>query len=172
MPNHNASVSLGEIEIFHKDSESAFYLYFSNSNPQVNSIMLGLSKKEMLDLLQKRLSEADIRSTFTVLAKIEAAFRIDYDRRGRKRHRKSEPISKNLRSLYLLKKQKVRLEDIFDVWKYCFPQLKGLIDYLKWAFDFRHWVAHGRHWNNFNRIDFLTIYPIAQKIFNKIPLLE
>jgi|SRR5580658_2167497 len=71
-------VGLTEIAAHHRDLESSLTLYFSAASPRYPLRFDGYAANEVTDELVGRLDEADLASSLTVLASVEAAFRIDY----------------------------------------------------------------------------------------------
>ena len=69
---------LPEIAAHHQDVESSLTLYFSVSSPSYPVRFDGYTTSELSGELGKRLGEVDLTSSLTVLASVEAAFRIDY----------------------------------------------------------------------------------------------
>jgi hypothetical protein len=119
--------------------------------------------------LGERLDEADLTSSLTVLAAVEAAFRIDYlqrcDRRGK------DPLSRAFRKINQTQRKRVSLEDeIFTAWVDNFPGTPKIIGDLRGAFKFRHWLAHGRYWTpKFPRYDFNSVFELAELALNRLP---
>ncbi len=70
-----ASTALVDIAEYHNDVVASLKLYFS----------FGRRPDEVAVELTDRLEETDLRSSFVVLARLEAAFRIDYEYRCRKK---------------------------------------------------------------------------------------
>jgi hypothetical protein len=112
----------------------------------------------------------------TTLAALEAAFRLDYQRRCERKLK--DALSKRFRALYQKHKQRVRFEDdILQIWKEANAQdrefrilMGSLIDALK----LRHWLAHGRHWDqNLGRTyDFQTVFRLAESAWEACGLPE
>ena len=103
-------LALGDIADHHRDLESSLTLYFSESSPTYAVRFAGYASQEVGDELGERLDEADLSSSLTVLAAVEAAFRIDYLRRCYKK--KKDSVSLALRAVYRKKEQKASLEDV------------------------------------------------------------
>ena len=76
---------LDEIASYHQDVEKALRLYFSPPAPDFTLRFAGSTAKEVEQELESRLNESDVRSTFAVLASLEAGFRMDFDIRCKKR---------------------------------------------------------------------------------------
>lgn len=162
-----------EIAAHHTDLEASFKLYFSANSPEYFIRFAGYTVGEVTDELSRRLDEADLTSSLTLLASIEAAFRLDYLQRCRLR--KKDSISRRLRSIYKNKRNKACLdEDIFEAWKNNSPEQGLLIRELRSAFRFRHWLAHGRYWEPRlgRQYDFYFVYTLAELIADGFPLLR
>ena len=69
---------LPEIAAHHQDLESSLRLYFSAGSPTYPVRFNGYAATKVARELRERLKEVDLTSTLTVLASVEAAFRIDY----------------------------------------------------------------------------------------------
>jgi len=120
--------------------------------------------------LGERVEEADLTSSLTVLAAVEAAFRIDYLKRcyGKKK----DPVSRALRGIYKKKQEKASLEDeIFEAWISNSSGTRTLIGELRGAFRFRHWLAHGRYWTAKlgRRYDFDDVFTLADQTLQSFP---
>jgi len=71
-------LGFSEIAGHHRDLESSLTLYFSTASPNYLVRFATYAAREVIDDLRKRLNEADLTSSLTALASVEAAFRIDY----------------------------------------------------------------------------------------------
>ena len=145
----------------HNDVSDSLNLFFSDQSPFYESRFLGLKSVEVDQLLLERLEELDLTTTMSILAAVEAAFRIDYLKRSYRKKR--DVLSRQFRVLYLKNKERVSLEDeIFEVWKKNTDQ-PGLIGELRGAFRFRHWLAHGRFWEPKlgRKYDLTYVYQLA-----------
>ncbi|MDR3517225.1 MAG: hypothetical protein P4M00_15560 [Azospirillaceae bacterium] len=167
MPNQ---ISLVDIADYHRDAEASLRLYFSQTNPDYAARFATYLPSEVNEELAERISETDIRSALVVMARIEAAFRIDYKERCMRKM--SDDISIEFRKLFKNSGEKARLdEDIWNMWcEKSDPSVRVIISQLRSAFRFRHWIAHGRHWNVGNRYDFQDIYLLADTVFSGFPL--
>jgi hypothetical protein len=117
----------------------------------------------------RRLHETDLRSSLTILARLGAAFRINYKQRCAKK--KPDPVSIAFRALSKAKGQKVALEDeIWGIWRDVHYSMRPLISELSSAFKFRHWLAHGRCWQVGQKYDFQTLYILADEVLATFPL--
>jgi hypothetical protein len=166
-------VGLPEIVAHHQDLESSLTLYFSVSSPSYLFRFAGYATSEVRDELGERLGEADLTSSLTVLASIEAAFRIDYLKRCYRKGK--DPVSRAFRDIYKEKQQHASLEDeIFEAWIDNSSGARSIIGELRGAFRFRHWLAHGRYWTpKFGRrYDFDDIFALADLTLRSFPFYE
>jgi hypothetical protein len=163
-------LSLEEIAEHREVLLEALDVYFQAQNHPFLSRFVGYSDREVADERRKRLYEVEVASAFSVMAVLEAAFRIDYLQRSYRRMK--DAISRDFRELHKQKGPRASLEDdIFEVWRaHIRPQ--GLIGDLRSAFNFRHWVAHGRYWQpKLGRAyDFDTVYALAETVLTDFPL--
>ena len=72
------NLSLGAAALHHNDTEDALRLFFSTASPSYPVRFLGYMPDEVHEELAARLAELDHNTTMTLLAAVEAAFRIDY----------------------------------------------------------------------------------------------
>jgi hypothetical protein len=169
MPKMISPVSLVAIADYHRDAESSLRLYFTPVNPDFTARFASDRPSEVETKLADRLSETDMRSAFAVMARVEAAFRIDYQERCKKK--KPDPVSIAFRALFKDRGRNVRLEDeIWEIWRQSHPSTRTLISQLRSVFRFRHWLAHGRHWPVGNKYDFQTLYLLADGVLASFPL--
>jgi hypothetical protein len=122
------------------------------------------------DELGGRLDETDMTSSLTVLASVEAAFRIDYLQRcygwGK------DPVSRAFRNIYKAKQQHASLDDeIFEAWVDNSYGSGPIIGELRGAFRFRHWLAHVRYWTPKlgRRYDFSDVFALADIALRSFP---
>lgn len=163
-------VGLSEIAAHHRDLESSLTLYFSDGSPKYGVRFDGYAATEVTDELGERLDEADLSSSLTVLAAVEAAFRIDYLQSCYRR--KKDPVSLAFRNLYKAKQQYASLEDeILDAWLNNTSGTRSIIGDLRGAFKFRHWLAHGRYWTPKlgRRYDFSDVFALADRTLRSFP---
>ena len=166
-------LGLTEIAAHHRDLESSLTLYFSTGSPNYLVRFATYAAREVTDELRKRLNEVDLTSSLTVLASVEAAFRIDYrqrcDRKGK------DPVSRAFRDIYKAKKEHASLEDeIFKVWVDKSSVPRSIVGELRGAFRFRHWLAHGRYWKpRLGRpYDFSNVFALADLTLRSFPFHE
>jgi len=162
-----------QIDNHHKDLTAAIEEYFNFTDKTIPERMW----HEPLDKIKrKRLYELEFTSSLSILAAIEAAFRIDYLQRCYQRKPKNE-LSKALQEIYKVKESKgfrsSFMDDILKTWKEKSSIAKHKFGNLKGAWKFRNWIAHGRYWErNFNRYDYFSIYSLAQDIFSNFNFIE
>jgi hypothetical protein len=168
------SATIVEFAEYHNDVLDSLKLYFSDVSPSFSSRFFGCSVAEIKFALAARIEETDLRSAFFVLAALEAAFRIDYLYRCRKKER--DPVSRAFRTIYKQREKNASLdEDIFETWKEkSFAPGPRLIRELRGAFNFRHYLAHGRYWEPKlgRKYDFNFVYSLADDVSNAFPLLK
>ncbi len=167
------NLSLQDTADFHSDTEAALKQYYSGVSPTFQIRFFGQKREDVEAELAIRLAELNRNSTLTVLASLEARFRIDYEIRRLKK--KKDPVSVEFRALYARKGGRVSLEsDILDVWRDHYTQQTALIGSLRSAFKFRHWMAHGRYWTpKFGRqVDYHSAYALAQLTLTNLPLVS
>ena len=91
--------------------ETALYLYYSLRNPDYATAFQFLSRAEVADLRSAALEEQGAEASLSLLAAIEAAFRVDYIERDHLRPK--DPLSRAMRELFKEKGRFARLaEDI------------------------------------------------------------
>ncbi len=120
------------------------------------------------DLLE-RLSEADRETSLTLLASIEAAFRVDFLERVYQRRK--DRLSRAYRRLHKNKGTRASLEDdIVPLWLDLTTISPMLIRELRGAFKYRHWLAHGRYWvaRLGRRYDFDSLYVLADAVVDAL----
>lgn len=160
------------IGLHHSDLESSIRLYYSNLSPNFPTRFFGYNPGEISAELGERLEEIEITSSLAILASIEAAFRIDYYYRCKRKNK--DDVSLEFRSVYKRKALRVSLEDeIFEIWKVKSNVSASLIGDLRGAFKFRHWIAHGRYWKPKlgQKFDFSTVFLVGQTTFSSFPLI-
>ena len=163
--------SITDIAEYQLDTQRSLELYYSDFNPQYDTIFAGDTLLEVANALDGRLSETEMRSGLVLMARIEAAFRTDYLNRCEKK--RPDDISIQFRKIFRDKGRYAGLEtDIWNVWRNTHPSAKKIIGDLKGVFKFRHWIAHGRYWKPGNTYDFQTIYLLADTVFSSFDLYE
>lgn len=142
--------------------EQATRDYFVHRSPAFCARFATASTTEITQTLARTLREIDRASILSLLAAVEAAFRVDYlERVYRKR---KDPISRACRALHARKAQAVRLdEDLLTLWLRHGQAAPGFVADVRGALQVRHWLAHGRYWRP--RVgkydDFDTVYTLA-----------
>ena len=166
------NIDLAEVATHYGDVSDALKLFFSASSPSFVIRFIGYSPNDIIVELKERENEIDLSTTMTLLAAVEAAFRIDYLQRCYKR--KKDAVSRDFRKLYTQKDATASFEeDILEIWKKNTSGSSQLIGDLRGAFKFRHWMAHGRYWTPKlgRQFDYLSVYPIAQQAVTSFPLM-
>jgi hypothetical protein len=162
-------LELEDIAIHHLDTSASLKSYFSSSNRDNKERFIGYTTEDLASELIARLDELNHTSSLSLLAALEAVFRIDYFQRSNKK--KKDLLSKELRLLYKHKGARISLEeDILEAWK---KNSRGssssrLIGELKGAYKYRHWLAHGRYWElrTGKKYDYDSIYLLAETVLN------
>ncbi|KAF3982003.1 MAG: hypothetical protein HFP81_00555 [Methylococcales symbiont of Hymedesmia sp. n. MRB-2018] len=167
----NKQLELGEIAIHYLDSESSLKLYFSSENNDYEERFSGYSSGELANELRRRITELSHTSSLSLLATLEAIFRIDYLQRNY--NRKKDSLSRTLREIYQEKSIRASLEDdILDAWKTNTHGTSQIISDLKGAYKYRHWLAHGRYWEpkmGRQSYDYDSVYELTETILNSFP---
>jgi len=114
------------------------------------SAFTGKTDDEIAASLLQAVREGRRSAVLSLLACIEAAFRRDMERRRGRRQgvKRKLLIASGLRALYRKSKDRVRLDDILDVWRDSAGNGKSPFGKLKQMFEHRHWLAHGRYWTD------------------------
>jgi hypothetical protein len=149
---------------YHLDAESSLRLCFTPINPDFVVRFAGEPPSGVAKQLAQRIDETEMRSALMVMARIEAAFYVDYKQRCK--INKSDAVSIAFRRLRRTRGANVRLdEDIWGTWRQSDNSKKEHISQLRSVFHFRHWLAHGRYWPVGNKYDFQTVYQLADAVF-------
>jgi hypothetical protein len=167
------SEAIAGVAEYQNDLEVSLRLYFKEFPLSLSLRFVGLRPDEipsaMTRLRSDRLTETDQRSAFVILTKIEAAFRVDYAYRCRRRLK--DPVSRDFYEIHRSQKDRVRLDDIFETWKVHSPDSRWIIGELRGAFHFRNWFAHGRYAElRPGKDDFDSIYSLAEIVLDAFPL--
>jgi hypothetical protein len=163
---------LPEIAAYHKDLESSLTLYFSAQSQIYSVRFVGYTAGEVIDELGERIAEADLTSSLTVLASVEAVFRVDYLQRCYRKEKDS--LSRSFRLIYKAKQERASLKDeIFAAWVENYSGVRSIIGDLHSVFRFRDWLAHGRYWTpKLGRpYDFSDIFTLADQTLRSFPFL-
>jgi len=165
-----AHMSLESISLHYVDCESAIETYFDAAYHHLVRFR-GLTPDEVVEQKKERIDELSRATSLTILAALEAVFRIDYLQRVRMRKRDS--VSQAFRALYKSKGHEVSLEhDILEIWKkHIQPSrvVSKTIGELKGTLKYRHWLAHGRYWvlkADHTSYDYETVYGLAEQIMD------
>lgn len=167
-------LELSEIDRYHRDVEASVNDYFTPTNPRSTERLLGYTDEEILSERASLLDEHGRSTSMTVLASLEAAFRVDFLQRCYGRER--DAVSTAFRELYKTREQGrgVSLDDdILSVWRQQSSIPSRIISELRSAFKYRHWLAHGRYWEpKFPKYDYEEIYTLAETVFDAFPFRE
>jgi len=165
--------TLRQIAEHHGVMENAICLYYSPKNPSFLELFGLSTPAEIRASHDERLREARAASTMTLLAALEASFRVDYLQRNYLKKR--DPLSRALRALYSEKQQRVSLsDDILQAWLDHSNVKLALVNEIRAAFNYRHWLAHGRYWVSKlgRRYDFERVYYLCSGIDSAFPFLR
>jgi len=166
------NLELDQIAAHFTDVETSLRRFFTN--PHLYPDRFGnYSLAEVTQELNARLIEEEKMIVLSILASIEATFRIDYLQRVYAK--KKDALSRALRQLHLSKGSRASLEDdILEAWKNHTTISVELIGHIRSAFKFRHWLAHGRYWTPKlgRQYDYPGVYTLAHQIQTTLPLLR
>ncbi len=167
----NSHLELGDITAHYSDSENSLKLYFSEDSKEYIERFSGYTTADVKKELKIRIEELSHTSSLSLLASLEAAFRIDYLQRNYKKTKGTLSIS--LRTIYKKKGKRASLErDIFDAWKINVNDVSHIIGDLKGAFNYRHWLSHGRYWQpkwGKHKYDYSSVYQLAVTVLDSFP---
>lgn len=105
----------------------------------------------------------------------EAALRVDFIQRVMKREK--DEVSRKFRNVFRRRGiEKIRLEeDILEIWKDHFEEIKSSIAEFKGALNLRHWLAHGRYWKpKLGRVagyDPVDVFDICKNLLQDVQLM-
>jgi hypothetical protein len=170
----NKNLALNQVLLYFSDTTRAQRFYYSNASPDFAERFVGYTKEDLMNELESSLAETEMLSVFSVLAAIEAAFRVDFLYRCKTKKR--DRVSKHFRNTYRANGEKIRLEeDILDVWRDYDARSKALISDIKGLFQYRHWLAHGRYYIPRlarQKHDFHDIFALTSKALETFPLYD
>ena len=161
---------LGDIAQQYDISVKSMTLWYSHLNPGFAEEFRYYTHDEVEKERDDRLDEIDASLALTLLASIEASFRVDYLRRCYRRRK--DALSRYFRALYRKKGRHVSFEEeLLDGWSRHGNVRQSLLGDIKDAFKYRHWLAHGRYWmpRLGRRYDFSNIFDLADTVVERIP---
>jgi len=159
-------ISIRQIVRYYESSEEAIRLFFQDTNP----LFANHTREELNIEYQLLIDELDKSTSLTILAAIEASFRLDYIERSKIKGR--DTLTKSLKELYSDKKKKVSLPDeILRRWKKESTEKRFISDFIS-ALNYRDWLAHGRYWTARvgRRYDFYEVYSLAVSLERSLGL--
>jgi len=170
------NLSLLAIANSHSDVETGLRLRFSPLAPDYSARFFGMSRDEVDAELRAALDEADTNAILTLLAAVEAAFRVDFALRVQRRLK--DKVSRSCRDLQKEKDRKgkrnrVSFEDeILEIWQVNDPAASAAVANVRSAFNYRHWLAHGRYWvpRLGRQYSYTLIYGICVAALGRVPL--
>ena len=154
----------------YESSVKSMTLFYSHLNPGFVNEFRYYTHDEVAREKEDRLEEIDASLALTLLASIEASFRVDYLRRCYRKRKDS--LSRDFRALYKKKGRYVSFEEeLLDGWKKHSNVRQSLLGDIKGAFKYRHWLAHGRYWmpKLGRRYDFSNIFGLAHEVDELFP---
>ena len=119
---------------------------------------------------QISIRELNHNSSFSLLASIEATFKIDYILRVYRG--KSDLLSLEFKRIHSIRGNKPRYRDILKAWSLYGNGANTLLGELKGAIKYRDWLAHGRYWKpkmGKAKYDFDSIYILSEAIIDNFP---
>ena len=165
--------ALHQIAAHHAVIEEAVRLYYSAANPHFPELFASDTPGEVYAKQDAALLEARAASAMTLLASIEASFRVDYLQRNYAK--KKDDLSRAFRALYRRKQQRVSFsDDILRCWRDHSDITPTLVGDIRAAFRYRDWLAHGRYWvaKLGRQYDFETIYDLGRTVELAFPFLR
>jgi len=169
----NKNLAIDQVHQYFLDTTRAQRFYHSDASPDFRERFIGYTKEDLLNELEISLAETEMLSVFSVLAAVEAAFRVDFLYRCKSKKR--DKVSKHFRNTYRTNGEKVRLEDILDVWQEYSAGSKAIISDVKGLFLYRHWLAHGRYYVARlarQKHDFQDVYSLTSITMKSFPLYD
>ncbi|OQW87371.1 MAG: hypothetical protein BWK78_09190 [Thiotrichaceae bacterium IS1] len=132
-----------------------------------------LTGSQLIEDRDKNLQELNQSVSLTLLAAIEASFRIDYHQRISKRKPK-HGLTTAFKQLASTKDWVSLEEDILELWKQHYPLYAQIISEFNGALKYRHWLAHGRYWvpKLGRKYDYYSLSLLAQRIYVNLPLVS
>ena len=163
-------LQLARIAQYYNDVEAPVRSYFSPEFIHLKKRFVGYSENEAEVEMGFILDEHARSTSMSVLAALEASFRIDYLNRCYKKLR--DPLSRAFRSTHQQKGTRVPLDDIFLMWQLNSNVPTSIMSDLECVFRYRHWLAHGRYWTpKFGQVyDYDDIYALAERVYSGFPL--
>lgn len=165
--------ALQQIAAHHALIEEAIRLYYSPANPQFPVLFASDAPGDVRAKRDATFLEARAASAMTVLASIEASFRVDYLQRNYAKKR--DDLSRAFRALYGRKQQRASLsDDILKAWRDHSDIRPALVGEIRAAFRYRDWLAHGRYWvaKLGRQYDFEAVYDLGRTVELAFPFLR
>lgn len=167
----NEHLPLEKIGKQYSSVKASIQLYFSHNNPQFSQIFQFYSRQELLGEHIACILEHELGTSMTILAAMEAAFRIDFELRCQSMY--VDAISIQLRQIQRGRTQHSIsfVGGILNGWNQAFPAGREIISAMRDAYQFRNWLAHGRYWiPDVNKFDYGDLYALAENVFTVFPL--
>ncbi len=160
------NLELADIADHYDLIESSMASFYSENSPSFLNRYAFSTAKQIADERQNARREFEMSICLTILASLEAGFRMDYLQRVDRKLK--DGLSRACMKIYARYKNKVGFETLLDVWKKHGAVSDEYLRELKGALAFRHWLAHGRYWKpNLARTHGYTdIYRLSHNIFS------
>lgn len=129
-----------------------------------------LSLDEVQSSRDLAVGELEASTCLSILASVEANFRMDYLNRAAKRLK--DPLSQAYRGIYNNYEERASFEEhLLGSWRKHAPQSREIVSELRGALKYRHWLAHGRYWKpQFGRkYDYYFVSDLAYRIEQSFP---
>ncbi|WP_202369638.1 hypothetical protein [Pseudomonas sp. MWU318] len=166
------NLELSEIADHYDVVSSSMTIFYAEDSPSFLSRHAFSMPAQILSDYRKAQRELEISICLTILASLEAKFRLDYLQRVDSKLK--DPLSRAYMKLYGRHKNKIGFDDLLDAWKRYAPSSIVYVRELKGALAFRHWLAHGRYWEpKLARVHGYTdIYRLADDVITNFPFVS
>jgi len=164
------NLDIEEIYAHYVDIIKSLDVYFSEDQREYEVRFFGYARKEVAQELAERKNEASLVYSLSILAALEAAFRIDFQKRCKRRGR--DTISRKFREINKINKNHISLdEDILEAWRSGNSIQRKIVGDIRAVLKLRHWLAHGRYWvpklgANFSIIE---VFILSQTVMKSFP---
>lgn len=160
---NDARPSYESIVEHHSAVEEALRQYFSPGN----SAFVSMSAPELSEALDRELEFQEQQNVLTLVAFLEATFRVDY--LSRKDRKLKDDLSKALIKVFNRRRQKASLaDDIIKTWLRQGTLTHAEYFHIDRSFKFRHWLAHGQYWSPTEMLkrDFYEVATLVEGLRN------
>ncbi|WP_236191684.1 hypothetical protein [Pseudomonas pharyngis] len=155
---HHFELMNSAMASYYNDNGASFLTRYTFSTPQQIELEYKDARREF-----------EVTVCLTILAALEASFRLDYLVRVDRKLK--DELSRAFIKIYRRNKNRVGFEDLLDAWKRHAPSSTDYVRELKGALAFRNWMAHGRYWvpQLARTHGYTDIYRLAYNIFDNFP---